>query len=199
MPAPAKSRYALLGALSIGPMSGYDMKQLFERSIGHFWHESYGQIYPMLKQLAAEGLVAQSTEQRSGRPDRHVYELTDAGWAALRAWVAAPVEEYGRPRSELLLKLFFSRHAPPALAREQLTRYRELQQAALGRLGALEAELRSADRPDPDLTYWLITLRHGIHVSRALIAWCDEALAMLEAADHGAASPGGSSRHEGGG
>jgi DNA-binding PadR family transcriptional regulator len=185
MPTPAKSRYALLGALSIGPMSGYDIKQLFERSIGHFWHESYGQIYPMLRQLAAEGLVLQSTEQQSGRPERHVYALTEAGWAALRAWVAAPVEEYGRPRSELLLKLFFSRHAPPALAREHLLRYRELQQAALARLGALEAELRSADRHDPNLTYWLITLRHGVHAGQALIAWCDEALAMLEESNAG--------------
>jgi PadR family transcriptional regulator AphA len=189
MPASAKSRYALLGALSIVPMSGYDIKQLFERSIGHFWHESYGQIYPLLKQLAAEGLAIQSTEQQPGRPERHIYALTEAGWAALRAWVAAPVEEYGRPRSELLLKLFFSRHAPPALAREHLLRYRELQQLALARLAALEVELRSGQQPDPDRVYWLITLRHGVHAGQALIAWCDEALAMLAAPDAGLGPP----------
>jgi DNA-binding PadR family transcriptional regulator len=180
MPTPAKSRYALLGALSIAPMSGYAIKQLFEQSIGYFWQESYGQIYPLLKQLAAEGLVQATTEHHSGRPDRYVYALTDAGWAELRIWVAAPVEEYGRPRSELLLKLFFSRHIPPALAREHLVRYRELQQTALTRLSALEAELRAGQQPDPDTTYWLITLRHGIHVGQALIAWCNEALAMLQ-------------------
>jgi PadR family transcriptional regulator AphA len=180
MPPPAKSRYALLGALSIAPMSGYGIKQLFERSIGHFWQESYGQIYPLLKQLAAEGLVERITEQRPARPERHVYQLTEAGWAALRAWVAQPVEEYGRPRSELLLKLFFSRHIPPALVREHLVRYRELQQAALAQLSALEAALRAERRQDPDRTYWLITLRHGVHAGQALIAWCDEALAMLE-------------------
>ena len=48
---------ALLGLLSLGPMSGYDIRQLIPRSIGYFWNESYGQIYPGLKRLAAAGLV----------------------------------------------------------------------------------------------------------------------------------------------
>src|SRR6267378_1332508 len=40
---------ALLGLLSLGSMSGYDIRQLISQSIGHFWSESYGQIYPGLK------------------------------------------------------------------------------------------------------------------------------------------------------
>ena len=35
---------ALLGLLSIAPMSGYDIRQLIPWSIGQFWSESYGQI-----------------------------------------------------------------------------------------------------------------------------------------------------------
>jgi len=37
------SSFAILGVLSLGAMSGYDVKKLIERSIAHFWNESYGQ------------------------------------------------------------------------------------------------------------------------------------------------------------
>ena len=39
-----KSKYAILGMLSIEPMSGYDIKKEVEKSISNFWTESYGQI-----------------------------------------------------------------------------------------------------------------------------------------------------------
>ena len=97
---------ALLGLLSLGPMSGYDIRQLIPRSIGHFWSESYGQIYPGLKRLAAAGLVAKKTERKKGSPDRHVYSLTADGREQLRRWLKLPVAEEV-PRNELLLKLFF--------------------------------------------------------------------------------------------
>ena len=40
---------ALLGLLSLRPMSGYDIRQVISESIGYFWSESYGQIYPGLE------------------------------------------------------------------------------------------------------------------------------------------------------
>ncbi len=58
---------ALLGLLSLGPMSGYDIRQLISQSIGYFWSESYGQIYPGLKRLAAAGLVEKKTQRQKGK------------------------------------------------------------------------------------------------------------------------------------
>jgi len=48
-----KSRYALLGMLSLQPMSGYDLKKFTEWGTANFWQENYAQIYPMLRQLTA--------------------------------------------------------------------------------------------------------------------------------------------------
>jgi len=79
-----KSRYALLGILSICPGSGYDIKKFMEQSTGNFWNESYGQIYPMLKQLVDEGLATSRTEKHEGKPERYVYALTDKGLQALQ-------------------------------------------------------------------------------------------------------------------
>ncbi|WP_279637931.1 PadR family transcriptional regulator [Corallococcus aberystwythensis] len=39
------------------PMSGYDLRSTIERSVGHFWQESYGNLYPTLERMAEERLV----------------------------------------------------------------------------------------------------------------------------------------------
>src|SRR5260370_28739340 len=94
------SRYAILGGLSLGPRSGYDVKKLIEASIAHFWSESYGQIYPILNRLAAEGLAARRREKQRGKPDRHVYSLTPRGREELQPWLRPPAP-LGPPRAAL--------------------------------------------------------------------------------------------------
>lgn len=74
-----KSKYAILGMLNISAMSGYDIKKHIQESISNFWTESYGQIYPVLKNLVAEELVTKTVERASGKPYRHVYALTARG------------------------------------------------------------------------------------------------------------------------
>ena len=175
------TRYAILGVLTLGPMSGYDIQQTIQRTIAHFWRESYGQLYPSLAQLDAEGLVSRHVEPQTGRPDRHVYSLTPAGWTTLRAWLAQPVTPRRTERNELLVKLFFGRHIGPARAAEHVRRYRddlapriELYRHLIERITAEEAQ-------DPDALYWLLTLRYGQVAGAALLSWCDESLERLAA------------------
>src|SRR2546423_1494831 len=104
-----KSRYALLGMLSLQPMSGYDLKKFIEESTANFWQENYAQIYPMLRQLTEEGLTTSHIEKQEKRPERRIYALTEQGWDELRRWLTEPVEPQVE-RNELLLKLFFARH-----------------------------------------------------------------------------------------
>jgi len=177
-----KSKYAILGMLSIQPMSGYDIKQTIKRSISNFWREGYGQIYPILKQIAEEGLATNRVERQPGKPDRHVYTLTERGWQELRRWLGEPAA-YDPERNELLLKLFFGRHTSAATNIAHVRQYRSVLAALLGRFEAIEAHLSAEQPPAPDLSYWLITLRHGQHLSRALLAWCDETIVTLVALD----------------
>ena len=59
--------FALLGLLSIEPMSGYDIRQNFQESLNFFWNESYGQIYPALKRLLARGFITAAPGGQNGR------------------------------------------------------------------------------------------------------------------------------------
>jgi PadR family transcriptional regulator AphA len=170
---------ALLGLLSVHPMSGYDIRQLIPRSIGHFWSESYGQIYPALKGLTAAGLVAKKTELQKGRPDRNVYSLTVAGKKALRDWLGvAPVEAV--PRMELLLKIFFGGHAAKGVTGKHVTEFLAAHERALKLYVATEKRLKQEEAGDPQLPYWLMTLSFGRHRSKALVAWAKETLVELE-------------------
>jgi len=172
-----KTRFALLGMLTLQPMSGYDIRKTVEASIAHFWNESYGQIYPMLKQLAREGFVTPRAE-RSAPRNRQAYAITAKGRAALQHWLGEPA---GREpvRNQLLLKLFFARNALLAVSLRHLEQFRAAQAAELRQFRAIERDLIRDHAPHPDLPYWLITLRFGIRQSEASVRWADEALAEL--------------------
>lgn len=170
---------ALLGLLTLHPMSGYDIRQLIPESIGHFWSESYGQIYPALKALTTEGLVVKKTERKRGRPDRNVYSLTDAGREQLTQWLEIPVAP-SVPRNELLLKVFFGAHAAPSVIREQVLAHRQGHQAAMELYSAMVHKLGKNQIEDPQLPYWLMTLSYGRRQSEAIVVWCDETLKQLD-------------------
>src|SRR5437867_4405478 len=108
MPRSNKTTHVVLGLLGVSPMTGYDIKKQVEEVTGHFWRESFGQIYPVLGRLCAEGLVTRSAERNGGRR-RFVYRITPRGRQALRRWLRTPPEP-DPVRRELLLKLFFGRN-----------------------------------------------------------------------------------------
>ena len=170
---------ALLGLLSMGPMSGYDIRQTVSHSIGYFWSESYGQIYPGLKRLADERLVAKKTERRKGSPDRHVYSLTQSGREQLRKWLELPAARE-TPRNEMLLKVFFGANAPIKVSREHVRAYLELQDAELKTFAGLRKKLRKEAASDPQLAFWMMTLEMGRYHCEAMVEWCHETLRELD-------------------
>src|SRR5580658_9966786 len=111
---------ALLGMLTMEPMTGYKLRQRIQRTIGNFWSESYGQIYPALKRLEQNGLVHSKSEGNRGFK---VYSITTAGRNHLRGWLELEPRHRGA-RNELLLKMFFGVLAPPGSLREHLRRTR---------------------------------------------------------------------------
>jgi PadR family transcriptional regulator, regulatory protein AphA len=174
-----KSRFALLGMLSLKPMSGYDLKKAIELSVGHFWHENYPQIYPILKQLTNEGLTTCAIDRHQGRPERSIYTLTDSGWNVLRHWLSEPFD-YPGERNELLLKLFFGELVPISVSLKHVRQHRTRQENLLQMYQQTEVAIRERWRDDPRLPYWLLTLSQGRAIAQALLVWCDEALVLLE-------------------
>ena len=77
----------LLGLLSRNRNSGYGLYRLLEQELSHIWSARLQHIYSDLGRLVDEGLVEFETIDRQSRPAKKIYSLTQAGWAALDAWL----------------------------------------------------------------------------------------------------------------
>ena len=172
------TEYAVLGMLAMGPGSGYDVKKRIAGSVAHFWSESYGQIYPILARLASQGLVERRLQRQKGKPDRHVYSITEKGHERLGRWLGEPAREQGF-RSELLLKLFLGGRRPVDETIRHIERFRERQQALARGFDEHERELRRNHAAHPGLPYWLMTLHYGQFVTDAQLRWSEETLKTL--------------------
>jgi DNA-binding PadR family transcriptional regulator len=169
---------ALLGLLAIEPMSGYDLGQAIRASIGHFWNESYGQIYPNLKTLAAAGCVTRKTERQKTKPDRQIYSITPKGRERLVAWLAVePQPEIAR--NELLLKLFFGARTSPEISIQHVERMVNTERAFLHEFRRIEREEIEQYRQLPDAPYWKMAARFGQLELEAHLRWAEETLATL--------------------
>jgi DNA-binding PadR family transcriptional regulator len=173
--------YVILGLLSIqSNLTGYDMRKAVQGSIGYFWAESYGQIYPALKQLTREKLIAASRKSAKGGRQRQEYALTEAGRACLREWLVLPFHNEP-PRNEFLLKLFFAGEAAPSVAIAHLQDVQERNRRMLDTLNAIEATVPASQPSNPHLRYWMLTLGLGKTLTRAALEWGDSALVELSA------------------
>lgn len=175
MPKENMTRYAILGLLASGCTSGYEMKHTIDTSLNHFWKISFGQVYPTLKRLEAEGLIVE--EVTDG--ERKQFALTENGHVELERWVAEPSVDLPVQRNDLLLKLYFARHASKEVTLQKIQEHARLLEERLETYQAIDAMIRSY--PDSnDAVYWLMTLDYGIRKTRALLDWCDASLETLE-------------------
>jgi len=167
-----KTRFALLGLLAERPYSGYEIRQIVGLRFALFWKESYGQIYPELKRLVADGLAEAGPPGLRGRTE---YRITGPGRRALADWVKTPADE-DQVRSEALLKIYFSAFGDEGtlerLVADQAARARRnlawLSEAAAQLAGILDA--------DPTHGRALAVVRLGLATEAARLAWAESEL-----------------------
>jgi DNA-binding PadR family transcriptional regulator len=184
----SRTAYVILGMLSIeSDKSGYEIRKAVESSVGSFWGESYGQIYPAHKQLVTDGLIVPVDSTGASKKRRQQYSLTDAGRACLREWLAAPFHN-DPPRNEFLLKLFFAREAEPGVAIAHVRELQERNRRMLATLEAMDKLAHAQPSLSPHFPYWMLTLSLGVALTKAALEWGESALAQLASTEAGAAN-----------
>jgi DNA-binding PadR family transcriptional regulator len=155
-------------------MSGYDLAQAAERSVGRFWPVSKSQVYAELARLEPLGLVQGTEIAQDRRPDKRVFRLTERGEEALDAWLES--DDLGAPRVRLpfLLKVFLGHRADPGRTAELL---QEVRAGALAQVKELEALMAVLDHPDA--TYARLTVSFLLRLAETTAAWATDAQASL--------------------
>jgi PadR family transcriptional regulator AphA len=163
---PTAVTWVVLGLISHGVRTGYDIKRVVDRSVRYFWAASYGQIYPELKRLEDAGWITGGGAPHGGRARRE-YRITAAGRKALRDWLHGH-EMRHELRDESLLRLFFADALPRAEALGLVRARRDGFARVLAALRALDDGGRDGDPPFVNLVY-----RWGIDYCEWEIAWCE--------------------------
>jgi len=193
-------KYAILGYLSSGAGSGYDLVQQLDGGLGWFWAASHSQIYPELRRLEAAGLIAGTATTVGERLEKRVYDLTGDGADDLQRWTARP-PEYRPNRDPERLQLIFSDSNGLDAVRQHLQDHldhfsnRRAQviemrgRILFGENARVQQRLEKRSEEDREITVLLRDLAYGGDVQRAEleIAWARAALARVEELDRGQA------------
>lgn len=160
-------KHALLGLLTQGPASGYDLLKEFAGSLYEVWPATQSQVYTELTKLSDEGLVSVETHGARGRKE---YAVTAEGLSELRTWMIETDPVYVR-RSDMLLRVFFLNTLAPEEARNFLGKVGETAAAEETTLQAVLAGPSSGDQPLARTGR--LALEYGIRLARLQQEWAD--------------------------
>ncbi len=174
-------KHGILGLISNGDKTGYEIMTVFRDSLSHFWTAQTSQIYRELQTMEKAGWISQRHIAQSGRPDKNVFSITPAGREELLRWL----RDDGFPagvRNPLLMKTFFMGELP---VEENLAFFRALRDAAVfpddGKQASAAAETYKRAIAHPEkAVYWKLTIEYGRMYERMQREWCEVCIRELE-------------------
>lgn len=174
-----KSKYVVLGMLARKPQTGYTIKKWIEQEYSHFWQESFGQIYPTLKKLVAEGLAVSSdnTETGNGR-GQIVYSITDAGRKELSVWLREE-PEIEKLRYEILLKISFGENTEPEVLLGHLDDFIRRNEKLVKDMNGYIELFDQLKGQGTDCTYSQLTALCGVYIYSAMRDWAVKAKKII--------------------
>ncbi len=168
---------AILGLLLESPMHGYELRKRLTGLLGAFRAFSYGSLYPALRRLQADGLIAEDAgpDTLVKRRARRVYEMTPLGKQRFTELVADTGPQNYTDDGFGVHLAFFSR--TPAEARVRILEGRR-RQVEERREGLREAVGRADGTPD---RYTRQLHQLGLESSEREVRWLNEVIAAEQA------------------
>lgn len=161
-----------------GEMHGHQLRLQAEEEHVQLWTDiTVGSLYGAIKRLASDGLISVVRSEREGNfPERHVYDITDAGRVTL-----ARVRHDGLTRLTVRPDPF-----DLALSRLDPERIDDLQSVLAARLDDLRGVLTWTREHNAHAEPYLgvsekIALSHREHTLASEIAWTETVLAQVPA------------------
>jgi DNA-binding PadR family transcriptional regulator len=164
---------AILGLLLESPMHGYELRKRLTGLLGAFRAFSYGSLYPALRRMQTDGLIAEDAAPEGAvlRRARRVYQLTDIGRQRFTELVADTGPQNYTDDGFGVHLAFFNR--TPAAARMRILegRRRQVEERREGLRDAIARATNSLDR----YTWQLHQL--GLESSEREVNWLNELIA----------------------
>ncbi|WP_438489393.1 PadR family transcriptional regulator [Streptomyces sp. S186] len=176
-------RHAVLAALLDEELSGYQLAKAFDLGVANFWYAQPQQLYTELARLEKDGLIRGREVVQDTRPNKRLFQVTDAGLAELEHFTATATKP-SFIRDDLAVKVQAADHVDTEALIAQLTERAAFAQAKTDLFGRLlhtmrgerteEEFLRHGERIGPYLT----CLR-GLAFEQGNRDWCERTIAIL--------------------
>lgn len=113
----------ILVMLSSGPMHGYEIKKRVEQVLGGSVSLNNKVLYPALKRFEEMNAVQREVVRQEGKPDRHIYCITDHGRELMQMLLQDASPEILRNDAEFLVRVSLFEQLEPK-ARLEILRTR---------------------------------------------------------------------------
>jgi DNA-binding PadR family transcriptional regulator len=174
-------KHAILGLLTIQPMTGYELKhEAFDVAIAHFWQADQSQIYRTLDRMESDGWVESELELQTERPNKRRFQITAVGREALLDWLHSP-QPPPVYREPFLVQLFFAGMLPCQKVLEHIQQHIAAHRATLDTYRAIEALLPQAGVAQRDQQFWRMTLDLGVALEKTYLEWLENCRHTVEA------------------
>ena len=179
-------RNALLGLLNYRPRTGYDLKKVFEDSIGFYWTVQISQIYNQLNKLEENELIKSDIQLEGKRCTRKVYKITKDGKKAFLNWVHKFPKQLTEPiRSEFLMHITFSSKIKLDELIYEINRYKKEQEEMIEALKRVSQVVQNYKKSNQysyanETFYWDLIIKKGFKNSRSNISWVHECLRLID-------------------
>ncbi len=174
-------KHGILGLISNGDKTGYEIMTVFRDSLSHFWTAQTSQIYRELQAMEKAGWIRRTVVPQSGKPDRHVFSITPAGRSELVRWLREDNIPRGF-RNPFLMKTFFLGELP---VEENLAFFKAFRDASVfpdeGKQASSAADMyrQAVDHPEKAV-YWKLTIAFGQMYEKMQRQWCEYCIRELE-------------------
>ena len=175
--------HSILGFLSYGSMTGYDLAKAFGSSVRFFWYAQTSQIYLELNKLEKKECVTCEIIIQTEKPSKKLYSITPKGKEEFLRWLSEENDEFSKgSKNAFLMKVFFSGCRPPKECIDMLNEFisdcsrylNEMQQIpdSIGHYGSLVG-------PEQKL-YWELSADYGYSYIQMCMDWARRSIKKLE-------------------
>lgn len=173
--------YAILGFLSCGSMSGYDLAKALSSSINFFWYAQNSQIYLELNKLEAEKCVTGELVFQTEKPNKKIFSITKKGKDKLQSWLVGEDKKQKGYKNPFLMKIFFMGEAPREYAEQVLKDYLAERKAYLAAMGTIPQNMEKFVKlaPKDKTMFWDFSADYGISLTKMNIEWAERCLEKL--------------------
>jgi len=174
-------KHGILGLLSYGPTTGYDLDKIFKGSLNFFWQAQTSQIYRELNTMEKKGWIKSEIVIQTDKPNKKLYYLDNLGKEELNRWLMLDsIEEDIRVRDPFLVKLFFSGEIDTKLNIKMMKQFRQCCEYAREKIEETIEQCKDSEDGNRNRIYWESTATFGYYYYEMCIRWADDTIMKLE-------------------